>query len=259
MIKKIRRFLPIFILFFWLFPTKVFADVGTTDIYPQGGFLWSSNTNTSISMEYEKVVLTYKNPAKTEWGFENYMSGHVSAVFKMLNNSSTTESIKMFFPADDGYFVGIIPILAEQGFDNFKMNGQMFEDKEITSIEYAGKSIRGYQWIEEFSPGVEKQITVEYDIKTKKAYGYFLLTYILGTGNTWKGSIKEGEIVFVLPEKLETYSLVERNEMNRIIFNQEISDRKSTAIPYVISGNTVTFRFKNYKPETWESNFFGGL
>lgn len=233
--------LPIF------FDSVVEADIGPTYVYSQGGFLKPSALKTNVSMNYENVVLTYGNEKyygneKTDSAIGIYLPVHVSAVFRMFNNGNQPEKIDVYFPSSDGFFVGSIS--AWGSLTNFKVNGKLLSEENITALhlildEEAGEvPVEVYKWEETFEPQKETEIKIEYDTRSGGDYSVYYLTYVLGTGREWAGSIKEGHITFVFPYVLTDYSIVDHAPV-----------LKENKIPYTVSENKVIVDFLDYEPD----------
>lgn len=247
MIKIIKTFLIVFSLsavFNHSFISNVYADLGVTPIYSQGGTLLAISPSTNVSMDYEKVILTYGQPQRKydnkgrEW--DATMTVHVSAVFKMKNNGTQVEKLTVYFPSSDSTFVG-----GSGGDDitNFKVNGKSLAKESLGNIpliiEGNEEKILAYEWQETFNPQQINEITVEYDTKSGKDFEVYYLTYVLGTGRGWQRNIKQGEINFVLPENLVSYSVLNKAPMV-----------KENKLPFKVFGNTVTVSFSEYEPSS---------
>lgn len=230
-------------MFLFAFPKSVFADLGPVSVYPQGGLV-QTNSQTAVSMEYEKVILTYSNPQLGKLVGEGpRLNVHVSAVFKMFNTGTADETIPVFFPADDSvYLEGYKP----EEVKNFKVNGQLLDNahrnKLSVMIDYEPKQLAVYQWEERFPAQTEKEITIEYDTFSQRDFYDYPLTYVLGTGASWHGPIKAGEIRFVMPVNLPEYAVLEGPRA-----------KGNTDLSYTISGNEIIFTLENYEPEPWEA------
>lgn len=255
MFNKIKIILLSF--FFLILLTKVsisnvFADVGAAPVYSQGGSIQSSLPSTNVSMDYEKVILTYGSPQRKYSTFDGKefdatMPVHVSAVFKMKNNGSQTETMNVYFPSNDSAFIGG---WGGDDLTNFKVNGKLLSKDTQTQIPITidGKEekILAYQWSETFNGQQITEITVEYDTKSGKDYQVYYLTYVLGTGRAWQGNIRQGEISFVLPENLSSYSILNKAPMV-----------KENKIPFKVSGNTVTVNISEYEPNSDDAIVLG--
>ena len=220
------------------------ADVGAPNVFTQGGIIMTDISQTNVSMDYEKVILTYQPAVKTYYksGEVNsaYMNCHVSAVFKMRNSGNLEEKMTVYFPAQDAAFVGgDFYNSSQENLTNFKANGWLLSDlgSDITvMIEGQPVKISTYQWEEVFPAQATKEITVEYDTKSAKNYEVFYLTYVLSTGFSWKGAIGGGEIDFVLPENLADYAVVSNLPLV-----------KENELDFQVTGNTIFFLFKDYE------------
>jgi len=241
-------------------PSIISADLGPETIYSQGGTVQSSLTKTNVSMDYEKVILTYGKPQiKKVWSdsleeeveLDNYMPVHVSAVFKMKNNGLQPETMQVYFPSGDNVFWNYTAKGYEGSGDggsndinNFRVNGRSLgeESKNEIPIIIGEKEAKllVYQWQETFNPQQITEITIEYDTKSGKDYEFYHLTYVLGTGRGWQGKIKQGEIIFVLPEQLYSYSVSEGRNGGSVM----------KKIPYKVSNNTIVFSFSDYEPDS---------
>lgn len=231
------------------------ADNGPL-LSPQGGTVQPS-ASTVISMESEKVVLTYDAPTTISLHGIDFtaMPAHVTAEFKMKNQGSSTENIQVFFPADDSAFVGGVN---EGSLTNFTVNGQQLSDIvdvpagfDAASLNTEGNDpptgyIKAYQWDQAFPVG-DTTITVTYDTSSVKGSVY-PLTYVLGTGRSWSGPIKSGEIDFILPESIPDYAVSDLVPMR---------GATSLNLPRTISGNTIKITFSNLEPKADAAIYLG--
>lgn len=233
------------------------ADLGLIPIDPQGGNIQAGATTTNVSMDYEKVVLTYSNPQKTEKKSENgevidinkVINVHVSAIFKMMNNGTKAENIGVFFPADTTSFAeGGSPFIGDNKITNFKVNGKTLKKENLgdvsVSINGQDQKVPAYQWLETFYPEKEKQVVIDYDsaVSEESFYRVYYLAYILGTGRCWQGPIRKGEISFVLPERLTSYSV-----------SRKPPQMKENKLPFQVQGNSINLSFSNYEPDSDEA------
>lgn len=244
---KALTFIFLAIVLSYSFANTAYADVGPVPVYPQGGNLQADSLSTKVSMDYEKVVLTYSKP-----NTDKVMGIHVSAIFKMMNNGNETENISVFFPSDTGIFA--------QGFSsgdsqitNFKVNGKTLtkenlKDIPVTITSGIEQTIPAYQWQETFIPQKENQITIEYDseIHDETGYNVYYLAYILGTGRGWQGTIKKGDISFVLPEQVPAYAITSKPA--------QMGENK---LPFKVEGNSINISFSNYEPDPNELILLG--
>lgn len=179
------------------FANNAYADLGVIPIDLQGGAIQTNSSSTNVSMDYEKVVLTYLTYSKPEnYEFKSesgevsdtntIMKVHVSAIFKMVNNGDKTESIDVFFPADTGEFTinKFIGNKIDESITNFKVNGKIITNKNSDNVSMnlygAEQKISAYQWTETFYPQKENQVAIEYDSVVFKEGGYnvYYLAYI---------------------------------------------------------------------------------
>lgn len=219
-----------------LHPGIVKADVGPTPTPPQGGTLQPAVT-TNVAMDDEKVTLTYGKPVTVSDPLANspkYMDVHVNAVFTM-NNTGAAETIKVYFPASDADFVNGY---SEEKIANFTVNGAAVTGLVDVPAGFGkeGTTIKAYQWQQTFPSGTST-LTVSYDSRSDYKYGYFYLTYVLGTGRNWAGNIKTGEVSFVLPANVPAYAVTAKPPI-----------LKASSLPYTLSGNTIKVSFTNYEP-----------
>jgi len=218
------------------------ADIAVPDFDPQGGSI-ATPGNTKISMEYEKVIITYDKPGKEE------MSGHVSAVFKLKNNDSTSVTIPIVFPAQDNEFIG--GLNGQKPITNFYVNKKTINQIDSATVTINGnqKEISTYNWQETFLPSEEKEITLTYDVVSGKFYNTYFVSYILATGSTWYGPIKAGEISIIFPSDLTDYSVSDAL-VNSKMFSLPKDGvlAMQTPIKYKINGNTINYSFSNYEP-----------
>lgn len=260
-LKNMKRYLQRFALLFlsvmlvYGFRGVVWADVGPPPIYSQGGAIHSSALATNVSMEYEKVILTYGDPQRQYSSFDGkeYLASmpvHVSAVFKMKNNGKNVERMNVFFPSNDSAFIGGTTGVDDIALSNFRVNQKMLSKESQTEIPLSinGKEekILTYQWEEVFYPQQITEITVEYDTKSGKDYQVYYLTYVLGTGSGWQGTIKQGEINFILPENLTSYAVLNQAPMV-----------KGNTFPFTTLGNTIIVRFSDYEPNSDDAIVLG--
>ncbi|HEX9153399.1 MAG TPA: hypothetical protein VF809_01125 [Candidatus Saccharimonadales bacterium] len=224
---------------------QALADIGPSPVNSQGGILQPSASSTNVSMDYEKVVLTYSNPEKISNDLGDNGLGmrvHVKAQFKM-KNSGIAETMKVYFPSDDDVFA--------QGnggnyITNFTVNGTKLPDDLIdvpagftTTAAQKGtdeQTIKAYQWQQTFAPG-ETVLNIEYDSQSSKAYEVYYLTYVIGTGRNWAGTIGSGEIDFVMPQSMPEYAVTGEAPMV-----------KKNKFSYTVSGKTIKVKFSNYEP-----------
>lgn len=221
------------------------ADIGPAQVYAEGGTLKPS-AGTDISMDYEKVVLTYGQPQKMQDQTEaDVIPAHVVAQFKMNNPSKDDQKMKIYFPADDSQYVGGWGDDKGKDITNFAVNGAKIGsgvvnvkiDKNTFGYNnYDSLTIKAYQWDQTFKPG-ETTITVEYDTMSAKNFGVYNLTYVLGTGRGWSGPIKQGEVDFVFPDKVQSYAVVDHAP--------RLKDNK---LSYIIDDKTIKVAFTNYEP-----------
>ncbi|HUC89577.1 MAG TPA: hypothetical protein VMR45_02145 [Patescibacteria group bacterium] len=219
------------------------ADIGPAPIFAQGGSLQNSTAANDISMNYEKVTLTYGNPVREMNGSQElsaYMPAHVSAIFKMKNTANVAEKMDVYFPLSDSLFVGGYSE-DSSNITNFTVDDTELSRNNIvnipTTINGQTQSMPVYQWEQNFAANSTTTISIEYDTKSGKDFNVYYLTYVLGTGRDWKGSITSGEIDFVLPQSLTSYSVLNKAPL--------IDENK---IPYKVSGNTITVPLSNYEP-----------
>ncbi|HEY5667648.1 MAG TPA: hypothetical protein VIR03_00625 [Candidatus Saccharimonadales bacterium] len=236
-----RKYILLFVLIVGvcigqLHPGIVKADIGPTSTPPQGGTLQPAAT-TNVAMDDEKVTLTYGQPRTISDPLANsskYMDVHVNAVFTM-NNTGAAETIKVYFPASDADFVNGY---SEDKITNFTVNGAPLTGLVDVPAGFGkeGTTIKAYQWQQAFPSGTST-LTVSYDSRSDYKYGYFYLTYVLGTGRNWAGTIKTGEVNFVLPSSVPAYAVTSKPPI-----------LKASSLPYTLSGNTIKVSFTNYEP-----------
>lgn len=238
---------------------SVYADVGPVPVSSQGGNLQTGAVSTNVSMDYEKVVLTYSKPQKYEKKsdsgevlyIDKVMSIHVSAVFKMMNNGTKAENTSVFFPSDTSIFAQGVS-LGDNNITNFKVNGKELTKENLSnipvSINETEQTLSAYQWTETFYPQEANQIEIEYDSQISEESGYkvYYLAYILGTGRGWSGPIKNGEIKFVLPEQLPSYAVAKKPAQMR-----------ENKLPFKIEGNSINISFSDYEPDPNELILLG--
>lgn len=220
------------------------ADIGPAQIYAEGGALKPA-ANTNVSMESEKVVLTYKQPEKLsgDTGFM-VMRAHVTAQFKMNNPSQNKQTMKLYFPADDAQYAGGMGV--DTDITNFSVNGAKLTSNAVQvevgsdTFGYSGKggsvNIKAYQWDQSFPAG-ETTITVEYDTMSGQQFEMYDLTYVLGTGRNWSGPIKQGEVDFVFPDKVQPYAVT-----------GDVPLLKENKLAYTIEDKTIKVAFTDYEP-----------
>ncbi len=249
---KVIVFILLVTVLSYSFTNIAYADLGVIPIDPQGGAIQTNSSLTNVSMDYEKVVLTYSKPENYELKSESgeftdtntIMKVHVSAIFKMMNNGDKIENIDVFFPADTGEFASNI---TDESITNFKVNGKTITKKNSDNVSMSlygtEQKISAYQWTETFYPQKENQVVIEYDSVVFKEGGYnvYYLAYILGTGRGWQGAIKKGDIFFVLPEPLTSYAVSSRPP--------QMQENK---LPFEVDSNSIKLSFSNYEPDSDE-------
>lgn len=208
------------------------ADIGPTPINSQGGTVRPAS-NTNVVMQDEKVVLTYAAPKGT--GEDKTMDVHVTATFTMKNDAAP-ETMNVYFPSSDSTFV--------EGFEgkditNFAVNGKEVTNTTNVAAGFggSGSTIKAFWWSQNFPTGTTT-INVSYDSQSNIRFGLFNLTYVLGTGRNWSGTIKNGEVDFVLPIKnIPQYAVTATPPI-----------LKASDLPYTLSGNTIKVNFSDYEP-----------
>lgn len=234
-------------IIFFLKPIPVNADIAAPEIPQQGGNIYT--TNTKVSMEAEKVVITYK-PDKTKAGYQELATADVVAIFTMKNNSNQDESIKIYFPVDNSFFLkGEMPL--HDSIYNFKVDGQTLSKQSLSDVDYKGKPLQSFVWDETFPANQEKTISIKYTTNIADlSYGIYSrvdsVTYVIGTGSTWYGSIGKGEITFVLPITLHDYSFPEDIYVGGLVLGG------AGTLKPTVKDNTVTYNFENYEPASDE-------
>jgi hypothetical protein len=256
---KLKKIILINIFLFLVFTphlTKVNADVGLPPINPHGGTIKTGALQTNVKMASENVTLTYGSPINEYWEHSGELSGrrmdcHVSAVFKLENTGNQDENLQVFFPASDIAFVtgDHVPMAGEEGIKNFKVNGTVLGEANFTQdmevlIKGEKKTIPAYQWNENFLANTSRDLVIEYDTKSSKNYEVFYITYVLGTGRSWLGPIGKGEIKFVFPENLVSYSIAVPPTI------------EGDGLSMTSSDNSVLFTFQNYEPKDDEIIYF---
>ena len=209
------------------------ADMGPepADLLYPGGAIQASSSATRVSMEYEKVILTYRLSEK----YSFLLPAHVSAIFKMKNNGPQTETMNVYFPVDYAISQNVSREKWEGSISNFKVKGKLIPEGNKTTItrdiDGRQQELAVYRWEEIFRPGEISEVNIEYDATAGSRFGSYSLSYVLGTGRDWWGNIEQGEIVFVLPETLPSWAI---NGLDKL--------------PFVMSDNRITVTFTNYEP-----------
>jgi hypothetical protein len=206
------------------------ADVGPMTVPAEGGTLRPAAT-TDVAMKAEKVTLTYAVPTGT--GDSAVMKAHVVAQFTMNNPTAAPKTFNVFFPADDGQYLGND---SENLITNLTVNGSKVSGSTVGVASGFGVTVKAYQWSQAFPAG-DSTLNVEYDTVAHKRFGMFALTYVLGTGRNWAGAIGSGEVNFVLPENVQDYAVTDK-----------MSLMKLNKLGHSVSGKTVKVAFTNYEP-----------
>jgi len=250
---KIISFFLASLVLFLSQTSNIFADVGMSDYFSHGGIISTDQPQTNVSMDYEKVVVSYRLDGEK-------LIGHVSAVFIMNNDSLQKETINVFFPIWDflGYSTN-----DHLEIKNFVVNGVRFNEDQKTDLSFFSErdnqqsTMPVYEWKEEFELNTEKKITIEYDVEAAKNYEFYYLSYVLGTGSSWKGSIKQGEVEFVLPMNIPDYAVVTYDKTPESTLSSRDYANRFYKGSYQVIDNKILVKFADYEPRKEEVIFFG--
>ncbi len=228
----------------FLFPTAIMADSGPTEFYIPGNV--GGRTVTEVAMV--KEIVTFKKFT------DDLRRVLVRAEFWFENQGEKDEVVPAFFPVLQplGYFVDDQEVTDEDkkevlgymspGEADIRIDGTKLETK-VDLLNLSPQLKRNNDWwiVELFELPVEKgktvHLVIDYEINEDwySWGGRHIFKYLLRTGEGWRGSIGQGDIVVNSPVAPNEYSI-------------QIEGPKAGTIS--VDGNTLTMHFEKLEPES---------
>lgn len=238
------------ILFILSINNACFSDGG---YLPSPGGLISTKEHNGISLEKEKIYFNFYY----DKSFNPYFN--VSCIYKFKNTLNTNVKVSMAFPVLSKWPHSTPLVIDIKNF-TVKENGKIIETKlqdidteegsSNKEIEYSSY----YVWQLSFKPGEEKTIENIYDQALQTDEDLIDFRYILYTGASWKGNIKELDIYANFPTAdLKTIYLSYPDNKLKGTTNSELNTAHlvyigGPPIKPIIKNNSIQWTLKNYEP-----------